>query len=398
MLWLMLGLGVQAREVRIAAFNLGWAGTTSEFQRHVQVCSSRMVNWCSSRGDAQDLKVQTCRAAFQNAAGGAVAAHGIAPCNAYQKFLPRKDDIAAYTDRLRAIGNTMLGNQGLGIPDPGVDLWAVSEVSGAQVFDEILGNKRSDYHVCITRQPEFQKVGFVWKKSLGGSPQDCRQEDGLAVPDDPDLAESVTATPLAREQRRLRAGMALTLVLNSQPVTFMSLHLKSACVNPEPERFAGRTQPARPLTSTESACRLLRAQVPALEAWMEAVALRTPRFVILGDFNRKLHQEIGRVAREDGTSAAAPIDPPGQARSRIAYLYPELNDGRPAAARTWLMKPAPRPPECRGFSGLDHIVLSLDLADLSNNRQRPSEKLGLARTSVGRMASDHCPLSASLDF
>jgi endonuclease/exonuclease/phosphatase family metal-dependent hydrolase len=43
-------------------------------------------------------------------------------------------------------------------------------------------------------------------------------------------------------------------------------------------------------------------------------------------------------------------------------------------------------------------VLSLDLADLSNNRQRPSEKLGLARTSAGRMASDHCPLAASLDF
>jgi endonuclease/exonuclease/phosphatase family metal-dependent hydrolase len=169
-------------------------------------------------------------------------------------------------------------------------------------------------------------------------------------------------------------------------------------VNPEPERFAGRAQPARPLTSSEPACRLLRAQVPALEAWMEAVALKTPRFIMLGDFNRKLHQEIGRTARADGTAAADPIDPVGRARSRIAYLYPELNDGHPAAARTWLMKPTLRPKECRGFTGLDHIVLSLALADLSDNCERTAEKLPVARTSAGRMASDHCPLAASLNF
>jgi hypothetical protein len=395
--WLLSAAGAQARDIRIAAFNLGWAGSTAEFQRHVQVCSNKAVNWCSTRGDPQDSKVQACRAAFENAAGGAMAAHGVAPCNAYKKFLTRTDDIAAYTDRLRALGNTMLGNQALGIPDPDIDLWAVSEVSGTEVFDEILGSKKSDYHVCITRQAEFQKVGFVWKKSLGGSPRDCQQEDRLAMADDPELAEAQDAVP-DPQQRRLRAGMALTLVLNDQRVTFLSLHLKSACVNPNPERFAGRAQPARPLTSGEPACRLLRAQVKPLEDWMESVALRTPRFVMLGDFNRKLHQEIGRTAREDGTSAAAPIDPPGAARSRIAYLYPELNDGNPAAARTWLMKPRPRHQECRGFSGLDHIVLSLALANLGDNRQRLSEKLPLARTAAGRPASDHCPLAAALNF
>ncbi|MFO0388086.1 MAG: hypothetical protein ACK50W_02425 [bacterium] len=394
---LLSAASVQATDIRIASFNLGWAGSTAEFQRHLQVCSNKAVNWCSTRGDPHDPKVQACRAAFENAAGGALAAHGVAPCNAYKKFLPHKDDVGAYTERLRALGNTMLGNQALGIADPDIDLWAVSEVSGAQVFDEILGSKRSDYHVCITRQAEFQKVGFVWKKSLGGSPGDCHQEDRLAVADDPDLAETPD-TVLDSQQRRLRAGMALTLVLNGQRVTFLSLHLKSACANPTPERFAGRAQPARPLTSAEPACRLLRAQVKPLEDWMESVALRTPRFVMLGDFNRKLHQEIGRTAREDGTSAAAPIDPPGAARSRIAYLYPELNDGNPAAARTWLMKPGPRHQECRGFSGLDHIVLSLALANLSDNRQRLSEKLPQARTAAGRPASDHCPLAATLNF
>ncbi len=394
---LIVASGIQAEPIRIAAFNLGWAGSTADFQRHVQVCSNKAVNWCRSRGNPQDPKVQACRAAFEAAAGGTVAAYGVAPCNAYEKFLPRKEDARAHAERLSALRDTMLGNPVLGISNPNVDLWAVSEVSGAQVFDEILGSQRNDYHVCITRQAEFQKVGFVWKKSLGGSPQDCRQEDALAVADDPDLAETMGAV-LDSQQRRLRAGMSLTLVLNAQPVTFMSLHLKSACVNPEPERFAGRTQPARPLTSSETACRLLRAQVKPLEHWIETVALKTPRFVVLGDFNRKLHQEIGRTAREDGTSAAAAIDAPGQARSRIAYLYPELNDGSPAVARTWLMKPAPRSRECRGFWGLDHIVLSVTLADLNNNRQSLSEKLPVARTSAGRLASDHCPLAASLIF
>ncbi len=395
---LIVASGVQAEPIRIAAFNLGWAGSTADFQRHVQVCSNTAVNWCRTRGDAQNPKVQACRAAFEAAAGGAGAAHGVAPCNAYEKFLPRnKEDARAYAERLVALRDTMFGNPVLGIPDPDVDLWAVSEVSGPQVLDEILGSKRSDYHICITRQAEFQKVGFVWKKSLGGSAQECEQEEALAVADDPDLAERPD-TVLSPQQRRLRPGMTLTLFLNGQRVSFLSLHLKSACVNPDPERFAGRAQPARPLTSSEAACRLLRAQVKPLEHWIETVALKTPRFVVLGDFNRKLHQEIGRSARADGSSAAAPIDPPGAARSRIAYLYPELNDGSPAVARTWLMQPAPRTRECRGFSGLDHIVLSVALADLGNNRQSLSEKLPVARTAAGRPASDHCPVAASLIF
>jgi endonuclease/exonuclease/phosphatase family metal-dependent hydrolase len=395
---LVVAAKAPAREIRIAAFNLGWAGTLQDYQRHVQVCANKAVNWCKSRGNTQDRKAQRCRDAFQAAAGGETAARGIAPCNAYEKFLLRKDDPSGYIDRLRSLRATMLGDeQGLGISDPRVDLWAVSEVANAQVFDEILGKKRNEYHVCITQQAEFQKVGFVWKKNLGAGPQDCQQENGLAVADDPDLVETPEA-PFDLQQRRLRAGMSLTLSLNGQPVTFMSLHLKSGCVNPEPERFAGRKQDARPLTSDEPACRLLRAQVKPLEDWMEAVARKTPRFVMIGDFNRKLHQEIGRAARQDGTSAAATIDPPGAAPSRIAYLYPELNDGHPAAARTWLLKPAPDAQSCQGFTGLDHIVVSLALAELNDNRDRRVEKLSLARTPSGRLASDHCPLAVRLNF
>lgn len=378
--------------LRIAAFNLGWAGTTQEYERHLQVCRHPQVNDCDTRGDADDPRVIACRAAFTRVAGGVPAAYGVAPCNAYEKFLPRNAGLIAYQDRLQALRDTMLGNAARGIDDPHIDIWAVSEVSGAAVFDEILGTRRADYHVCITRQNEFQKVGFVWRKTLGASPADCMEEPGLAVPDDP--AQNSNKD----EPRRLRKGMALTLLLGQERVTFMSLHLKSACANPQAEKFAGRSQPARPLTSTEPACRLLRAQVKPLEAWLDRVAATTPRFIMLGDFNRKLHQELGQPARADGEPADALLDPPGRAPSPVLHLYPELNDGVPTAARTWLMKTGARPAGCRGFVGLDHIVLSEALARLGNNRRTLAAKWAVVRTPTGRPASDHCPLWAELSF
>ncbi|MFY8130540.1 MAG: hypothetical protein ACOVML_06060, partial [Burkholderiaceae bacterium] len=51
---LLSAASVQATDIRIASFNLGWAGSTAEFQRHLQVCSNKAVNWCSTRGDPHD--------------------------------------------------------------------------------------------------------------------------------------------------------------------------------------------------------------------------------------------------------------------------------------------------------------------------------------------------------
>jgi endonuclease/exonuclease/phosphatase family metal-dependent hydrolase len=189
--------------------------------------------------------------------------------------------------------------------------------------------------------------------------------------------------------------MALTLSIGQQPVTFLAVHLKSSCVNPKPETFRGRQQLARPLTSAESACRILRRQVKPLEHWVEQTARRTPRFVILGDFNRKLHLELGLPARGDSSSAVDEIDPPGSPPSKIANLLPELNDGVPVSSRLWLVR-TKRPSGCKGFQGLDHILLSESIASLGGNKKRFAEKLPVSKSPSGKEASDHCPLAMSL--
>ena len=37
------------RPVAIASFNLAWAGTVADYERHVAVCNAPEVNWCDSR-------------------------------------------------------------------------------------------------------------------------------------------------------------------------------------------------------------------------------------------------------------------------------------------------------------------------------------------------------------
>ncbi|MFN0182821.1 MAG: hypothetical protein ACKVQR_03280, partial [Aquabacterium sp.] len=79
--------------VVVAAFNLAWAGTPDDFQRHLEVCSAPQVNWCDTRarwapGTTQAppeemARAQACQAATIAAAGGREAALQVAPCNAY---------------------------------------------------------------------------------------------------------------------------------------------------------------------------------------------------------------------------------------------------------------------------------------------------------------------------
>jgi endonuclease/exonuclease/phosphatase family metal-dependent hydrolase len=259
----------------------------------------------------------------------------------------------------------------------------------------VLGRHADRFEVCDAPHSGFQTLAFAWDKTLSASPGRCTAHQPLAVLDPPNDPEAF---------RRVRPGLALQLQVNGEPVTFMNVHLKAGCAsatNSNP-RF-----PARLLTDAAEACEVLNRQVPLLEAWIDAVAAQTPRFVILGDFNRRIDEEATLAippaqVRADGSAPAGP--PPAAADGRVTtrYLWPELVDG----TRTLHRLPITQQDEaCTGFVGLDHIVVSAGLHMLLQAGEAPdTAKAGVRKAAVvgapgqAIQTSDHCPQIGRLLF
>jgi len=157
---------------------------------------------------------------------------------------------------------------------------------------------------------------------------------------------------------------------------------------------------ARLLDDPNPACQVLNRQVAPIERWLDSVGQRSPDFVLLGDFNRRIDEEAAanipaEKVRTDGSSPAGV--PPQDAIGKVAtrYLWQELNDG----TRSLKQVPLTGIEEgCRGFTGLDHIVLSGALA-----ARQPSD-IGSRKTAVVQApgqridTSDHCPRSVTLNL
>src|SRR5262245_1847281 len=107
--------------------------------------------------------------------------------------------------------------------------------------------------------------------------------------------------------RRVRPGLALELTIGGTPVSFLNVHLKAGCAN----IVATERYPARLLTDDFDACEAFNKQVPILEAWIDGVAAKTPRFVWLGDLNRRIDEEEAAgipkdKVRADGSDPRGP--------------------------------------------------------------------------------------------
>jgi len=170
--------------------------------------------------------------------------------------------------------------------------------------------------------------------------------------------------------------------------------------------------------------------VPALEAWIEAQSAGVAALVVLGDFNRNLQHEQREAAAAPVRSQGTAVDP-HRSGNRVRNLWREVNDGAPATSALVLLdtqcpgEPAvgalceqakvaalPRPDVqqlggsaalgCRNPVGLDHIAVSPRV----KGRVATKVAVGLmGRTSPARegrsallAVSDHCPLTADLDF
>jgi endonuclease/exonuclease/phosphatase family metal-dependent hydrolase len=387
----------------VASFNMGWAGTPAEFARYVSVCSAPAVNYCDTRTriergataatDAEKARAAKCQQDTLAAAGGRQASMMVPPCNAYrpprpQPGAPRMDPAAsrvpaAYQEKIEQLIITVHRL----IANEGVRLIAFQEVSGSEVVKLVLGRHADRFEVCAAKHDAFQTLAFAWDKTLTTRPGVCETEPRLAILDPANDPHAF---------RRVRPGFALTLTVNGAPVTFMNVHLKAGCasVTQEDARFPGRL-----LDDPAEACDVLNRQVAPLEEWIESVAKKSPRFVWMGDFNRRIDDEEKLAIAKDKVRAdgSNPAGPHKTTNGKVAtrYLWPELNDGDPAMYQVPL---STKDGGCIGFTGLDHIVISESLKK-DNPGVVVSKKVGVAEKPDQRIeTSDHCPRVAQLKF
>jgi hypothetical protein len=267
---------------------------------------------------------------------------------------------------------------------------AFQEVKSEAAVRAVLGRLSDRFEVCAAAHDAFQTLAFAWDRSLSPARGQCQTHAPLAVLDPP-------GDPAAF--RRVRPGLALRLEVNGAPVTFLNVHLKAGCasVNNSNPRFPGRL-----LTDPAEACDTFNRQVPVLEEWIDAVAARSPRFVLLGDLNRRIDDEQAMAVpkaqvRADGSDPAGPNRPGADGRVATRVLWPEISDGAPTLH---LLPLAAVDTGCRGFIGLDHIVVSAALhATLA--RLEPAAIAARKVPVVNRPgqlieSSDHCPQVARL--
>ena len=231
------------------------------------------------------------------------------------------------------------------------DVVALQEVDGPGAASRLFPG----YDYCFTARPNVQKNGFAIRRGL---PHRCEPE----------------YLPLSLEDR-FRRGVVVTLFPGgANEMTLMAVHLKSGC-------------PEGPISdAARSDCAALAAQVPALEAWIDAQASAGHRFAVLGDLNRRLSEERG---------------PARDAEGRLQNLWPELDDRDPRGADLIRVSEKLKFSKCVSndpyTSFVDEIVLGRDLAA----RVRPGGYVRVTYSDADareRRLSDHCPVGVDLSL
>ena len=379
-------------EVGIASFNIAWASTKADFKTHLAVCSAPEVNWCDTRpriarGATEPTKEEAdrakqCQSNIETAAGGFEKSMLVAPCNAYRLNASNWTmGETWYDEKMAGLTSTvdkLVTEQGIGI-------MAFQEVKSRDTIQAILGKHVNDFDTCVAEHNAFQTVGFAWRKSLSAKPAQCKSEEALAIKDNEEETQKV---------RKLRPGLELKINIGGVDLSVLNVHLKSSCANLiTTDRYPGHV-----LTDDDKACKILNRQVAPLENWIERVAAKTPLFVLLGDFNRRLDEEAASnpakdQVRSDGSDPAGPnsVGTRGEVQTRL--MWQEISDGNPSLVQVPL---AEGTGACKGFVGLDHILLSEAL----NAKQKggaSSVKVGVDQLKGQKIiSSDHCPRITTL--
>ncbi|KQZ61627.1 endonuclease [Sphingopyxis sp. Root1497] len=178
-----------------------------------------------------------------------------------------------------------------------------------------------------------------------------RQAVGFAIKKDIAFDRNADVTSLMLGNAQLRSGVDITLrPAGRAPLRLLGIHLKSGC-------FSG---------NEAKACPTLQQQIPALEAWIDQAATGPDRFIVLGDWNRRL-----------GLAGDA--------------VWTEIDDGEPQNADLRLADEGISPKCDRRYdSFIDHVVLDKraggDMLAFTETLYAPGEK----------HYSDHCPVMVTL--
>lgn len=260
------------------------------------------------------------------------------PCDVARDLARRPEDygrLADYAQRLDA------------------DVIAIQEVDGPEAARLVF----QDHDFCFTARRAVQNNGFAIRKGRG-----------IRYRCDADVRS------LAVGHEHLRAGAQITLFPGTrQELHLLGVHLKSGCAG---ER----------LDSGEEACALLARQVQPLKEWVDAQARAGRRFMLLGDFNRRLARER-KTARDT--------------QGRLMNMWPELSSADvPGAGLSSLAEGRPYL-KChlteRHSAYIDHIIAGEKAA----RHWLPAtfRRVGFVQSDAVRLKlSDHCPLSVEYQF
>lgn len=206
-------------------------------------------------------------------------------------------------------------------------------------------------------------------------------KDGIPVQWPPTalLDLSVPDQSMRGAGKPLRPGAQLLVPFAGKTLAILNVHLKASCRNDAIDQPGG---------SDPGHCKTLRAQVPVLERWIEDRTAEGSYYILGGDFNRAVSNDLGRLAaRLDGTKASEPLTP----QTRVGSLLKEISDDEPKGA--WLhfpRVPTAIPSSCH--KGIDYISLSRSLTQsISGADARGNFHYRFADSQASPQGpSDHC--------
>jgi hypothetical protein len=391
----------QAPALRIATWNLAWLMGRQTFEQWTQFCGTH--DW-NPPSDVQSLRPLP----YCDVHSGMVfplkpclrqrdPGHVDDPAARFGADHPCRDSLqlhtwAAYSQKLRALGDTaaQLKRQGIEI----VFMQEVYDRAAArEVFPEAEGWRVETSAEQADPVPIPQQVGVAYRGTarMVGSPK---------------LIRSLALT--SAEGRAVRPGLEVSFRFAEQQIDFLVLHLKAGCRSqdiddPKIRRDSDETSEEfeQRQRQKQNDCRALRAQIPALEQWIDAKAAANRLYAIVGDTNRTLLAEgfDARKARLAGSDSLDPKDPITE-NTKIARLTPEVSDKAPPDAQLNIVRAdysgVSREPCGTSVRGIDHFALGSRLSNwlgLAMGAGR-SQVLGYGEAAYGStkaLPSDHCP-------
>lgn len=354
------------QRIRIVSWNMEHLMSEEQFIERMNFCSAH--GWKDPQAKTDNLGVEL-RPESMNYCN---ALNGLKYPTDKRMSLPLQD-IVSYRLKVKALNELE--------QEIRADIYALQEVRDADAVFEIFD--ASLFEVFSTKYDISQNVAFAVRKSF-------------LEKNEVSMEEPTTFKALSVEDQNghvTRPGFVATFNINGHQIVFLNVHLKSGCRSDAIDNPTVRPDwdEARRAHKLES-CRLLRKQVPILEAWVDDYADKN--FLILGDLNRDLSKDRRiKPQRLDGTIAAQPIT----TSTKIGGMFFEISDNDPVGATLQNLNNYDVFRGSKCHYGIDHFLLGAKLSKLTgiNIRNTRALKVDYADRYYGvdkAKPSDHCPI------